>query len=269
MPSNASFFDPTVYRVVLLDQRGTGKSTPTCELRENNTQNLVGDIEALRKHLGISKWHVVFGGSWGSTLSLLYAQAHPEVVSSLVLRGIFLFRQSELDWGHPVKGGEAQIHPDVCEEFLKIFTDDEKADWEQVIYKRLTSDDRSVRVKAARDLNTFDFSRGSLLFDPASLAVLDNETWSMQHATILMHYMVNNGFIREGQILEKEQMDRIRHIPCEYAAGVIHTSTNNIQVRSFRDDMIWFVHHKQHGNYTRLGQRLTLSWSLTLVILLL
>lgn len=200
---------------MLFDQRGAGKSTPTCELRENTTQHLIADIEALRNHLCISKWHMVFGGSWGSTLALLYAQAHPDRVSSLVLRGIFLLRKSELEWGHPITGGSVQLFPDAAEEFLSHLSEAEKEDWERSIYMRLLSDDRSVRVEAARILNTYDFKRSSLVFDPESLETLDDEVWSLHHATLLMHYFLHNGWIREGQILEREEMAKIRNIPCE------------------------------------------------------
>lgn len=215
-PSNAAFFDPSIYRVVLLDQRGAGKSTPLCELRENTTQYLIEDIEALRKHLNVDKWHMVFGGSWGSTLALLYAQAHPERVSSLVLRGIFLVRKSELAWGHPTRGaGAQQLFPDAAEELLEYLTEEEQSDWEGSIYKQLISDDRPTRVAAARALNTWDFKRATLTFDPSSLEELDDEEWSLHHATILTHYVLHGAWIRDGQILEEAEMAKIRHIPCK------------------------------------------------------
>ena len=155
--SDAAYFNPAVYRVVLHDQRGAGKSTPRCELRENTTRHLLSDIEALRVHLGVAKWQLVFGGSWGSTLALLYAQAHPDRVASLVLRGVFLVRGSELAWGSPVRSsGAAQLFPEAAEEFREYLGraapgyEESDRSWEDMVYALLTSSDRSVRAPAAR-----------------------------------------------------------------------------------------------------------------------
>lgn len=217
-PSNAGFFDPSIYRVVLLDQRGSGKSLPTCELRNNTTAHLIQDFETIRKHLGIQKWHLVFGGSWGSSLALLYAQEHTESVSSLILRGIALCDQALHHWHDPY-GGVAIFNPDACEEFLSNFEDQEKQQWLRVIYKRLTSDDWSIRVKAARAVHTFDFKKTTMRFDPSSLDPINDEEWSVYRATLSMHYVSNYSFIREGQITEKERIDKIRHLPCTIIQG--------------------------------------------------
>lgn len=204
---------------MLFDQRGAGKSVPACELRNNTIAHLVQDIEILRNHLQIPRWHLVFGGSWGSTLALLYTQSHPEAVQSLILRGVSLFRKSEHEWHNPISGGISQLHPDACDEFLSIFNEQEIQDWENVFYRRLTSDDRGVRVKAARDFNIYSAKTGTLRFNPDSLKRIDNETWSLQTATMLWHYIINSGFMREEQMLEMDEIEKIRHIPCTIIHG--------------------------------------------------
>ena len=141
------YFDPKKWRIVLHDQRGCGKSTPFSELRENTTWNLVADIEKLREHLGIDRW-VVFGGSWGSTLSLAYAETHPDRCTALVLRGIFLLRRSELLWFY--QKGASEIFPDAWEHYLAPIPLRERVDMMRAYYKRLTSPDRRVRQNAAR-----------------------------------------------------------------------------------------------------------------------
>lgn len=143
------FFDPAVYRVVLFDQRGAGKSLPVAELRENTSQLLVSDIEALREHLAITKWHMVFGGSWGSTLSLLYAQTHPEAVGSLVVRGIFTVRESEVQWTRTA-GGAGTLFPEAHEEFMNFLPPAERKDPWPAYHKRLTSEDLETRLNASR-----------------------------------------------------------------------------------------------------------------------
>ena len=216
--ANTAFFDPAVYRVVLYDQRGAGKSTPAAELHENETSYLLADIEVLREHLRIPKWHVVFGGSWGSTLALLYAQAHPERMISLVLRGIFLARKSEIAWDLPTReSGAAQLFPDAAEEMLSHFTEEEQEDVMASLYKRLVSDNKETRVEAARVSNTWDIKRSSLLLDSASLNKIDDEKWSLQHAILGNHFLINGAWLREGQILEKENVDKIRHLPCKWS----------------------------------------------------
>jgi len=143
------FFNPKKYRIVLFDQRGCGKSKPAACLEDNTTWHLVSDIEAIREKLGIDKWQV-FGGSWGSTLALAYAQKHPERVTELVLRGIFLLRRSELEWFYQNPEGAAQLWPDLWEDYLKPLSQAERADCMQSYYKRLTSPDRNTLLEAAR-----------------------------------------------------------------------------------------------------------------------
>src|SRR6185437_10093907 len=156
------FFDPKVYRIVLFDQRGCGRSTPHAELRENTTWDLVGDIERLREHLGIGRWQV-FGGSWGSTLALAYAEAHPDRVTELVLRGIFILREWELKWFYQ-KGCDA-LFPDAWEHYLAAIPEDEHGDLMQAYHRRLTADDPAVQLAAAQAWSVWEASTSFLLQD--------------------------------------------------------------------------------------------------------
>jgi proline iminopeptidase len=211
--SSTIFFDPAVYRVVLLDQRGAGKSEPAAELRENTSQHLVADIEALRSHLGIEKWHTVFGGSWGSTLSLLYAETHPERVGSLVLRGIFTVRESEKYFTRGFNG-TAHIFPELFEEWVDFLPEEERKDPYQAYLKRLTSEDYETRVKAARAWNKWELGISRLLPYDDAFENLDDDRWNLQHARMEVHYETNGAFLEEGQLLKPENIERIRHIPC-------------------------------------------------------
>src|SRR5262245_40866165 len=162
VPEYRCFFDPAAYRIVLFDQRGSGRSTPYACLEENTTWDLVADIERLREHLGIDRW-VVFGGSWGSTLALAYAETHPERVKALVLRGIFLVRKSEIDWFYQ-RGADA-VFPDFWEDYVKIIPPEERGDMVQAYYKRLTSEDEGVRFEAARAWSIWEGSTSKLFPD--------------------------------------------------------------------------------------------------------
>lgn len=211
---NTKFFDPAVYRVVLFDQRGAGKSTPTAETQENTSQHLVSDIEVLRKHLKIPRWHLVFGGSWGSTLSLLYAQSHPEMVGSLILRGIFTVRKSELEFSRgPI--GAANIFPEAYEAFVNYLPKKDRTRPKEAYHELLNSEDYETRVAAAIEWNRWDLSIGTLRPDPGAFAQLDDEAWVLSHARLESHYFVNGGFIEEGQILQDKNLEKIRHIPSE------------------------------------------------------
>jgi proline iminopeptidase len=213
-PSNAAFFNPDIYRVVLVDQRGCGKSTPPSELRENTTQNLVSDIEVLRKHLHIPKWHLVFGGSWGSTLALLYAQTHPEAVGSLILRGIFTVRQVELDWFF--KGGISEFFPQQYDAFMNYLPEDKRDDHVAAYYELMTSEDPATRLSAARAWSLMEMGTSTLLSDEESLKILEDDTWVMAHSLLEAHYFINRAWLEDGQLLKKENIDRIRHIPSKF-----------------------------------------------------
>src|SRR3989442_3015880 len=160
------FFDPNAYRIVLFDQRGSGKSTPNASLEDNTTWHLVSDVEKLREHFGIDKWQV-FGGSWGSTLALAYAEAHPDRATELVLRGIFLCRPKEIKWFY--QEGCSWIFADVWEEFVKVIPEDERQDMVSAYYRRLTSDDDKIRVAAARAWSIWEGSTSKHFFDYESI----------------------------------------------------------------------------------------------------
>jgi proline iminopeptidase len=207
-PFARRFFDPARYRAVLFDQRGCGQSTPKASLDENTTQDLVADIERLRAHLGIERWQV-FGGSWGSTLALAYAEAHPERVTELVLRGIFLLRAAEIRWFY--QEGASAIYPDVWETFLAPIPQAERGDLVQAYHRRLTSPDAAVRLQAARAWSVWEGSTSGLLPDPERIQKSGEDEFAEAFARIECHYFVNGGFLREDQLLE--EVGKIRHIP--------------------------------------------------------
>ena len=159
IPMYRQFFDPGAYHVVLFDQRGSGRSTPHAELRENTTWDLIDDIEKLREKFGIDKWYV-FGGSWGSTLSLAYAETHPDRCLGLILRGIFLTRRKELEWFYQY--GTSEIFPDFWERYRDEIPEGERGDFMSAYYKRLTSDNESVRLSAARAWSVWEGSTSKL-----------------------------------------------------------------------------------------------------------
>lgn len=209
------FFDPAAYRIVLFDQRGCGKSTPHASLEENTTWDLVADMERIRAELGIERW-VVFGGSWGSTLALAYAEAHPERVRALVLRGIFLLRPKEIRWFY--QEGASFIFPDAWEAYLAPIPEDERADLVSAYHRRLTGDDRAVRLEAARAWATWEGATSRLIPDPALIAHYDEPETAAAFARIECHYFVNDGFFRDpDQLLD--EVDRIRHIPAVIVQG--------------------------------------------------
>jgi len=214
-PTDRKYFDPTVYRVVLLDQRGSGKSKPAAELKENTTWDLVADIEKLREHLKIDKW-VVFGGSWGSTLSLVYAQTHPSRVKALVLRGIFTLRRKELTWYY--QDGASRIFPDSWEKFIEPIPEVERHDLMSAYHRRLTGDDAAVRLKCAQRWSGWEMATSRLFVDPELIKRAEADEWAIQFARIESHYFVHGGFLRdETQILDN--VDKIRHIPCTIVQG--------------------------------------------------
>lgn len=215
---NAAFrryFDPASYRIILFDQRGCGQSTPHASLENNTTWDLIGDIEKLRDHLGISQWQV-FGGSWGSTLALAYAQKHPDRVTELVLRGIFTLRRSELLWFY--QEGASNVFPDAWEHYVAPIPPAERGDMIDAYYRRLTSDDAVVRQNAARAWSVWEGSTLSLWPDPAREAHFGEDDYSLAFARIECHYFVNGGFFEyDGQLLA--EIDKCRHIPAVIVQG--------------------------------------------------
>jgi proline iminopeptidase len=208
-PRQRGFFDPTAYRIVLFDQRGCGRSTPRGSLVENTTWELVRDIEALRETLGITRWHV-FGGSWGSTLALAYAEKHPDRVTALILRGIFLIRQSEICWSY--SAGAHMLFPDAWEDFIAPIPVAERQDLVAAYHRRLTSPDPAIRRDAAKSWSVWEARTSSLIPDPTMIARAGEDLFAEALARIECHYMLHGGFFeRDGQLLE--EIDRIRHIP--------------------------------------------------------
>jgi len=208
-PWHRQFFDPRAYRIVLFDQRGCGRSAPHAELRENSTPELIADMEAIRQKLGIERWFV-FGGSWGSTLALAYAQAHPERVRGLILRGIFLVRPEEIRWFY--QEGCNWLFPDAWEHYLKPIPEAERGDLVTAYHKRLTSNDPAVRRDAAQAWATWEGATSKLLQSGDMIQRYSGDSFADAFARIECHYFVNGGFFRTpNQLLE--DVPKIRHIP--------------------------------------------------------
>jgi proline iminopeptidase len=205
------FFDPSVYRIVLFDQRGCGKSTPFASLEANTTWHLVADMERLREHLKIEKWQV-FGGSWGSTLALAYAQTHPQRTTELVLRGIFLLRKWEIDWFY--QEGTSHIFPDAWEKYLAPIPEAERGDLVTAYYKRLTSSDPKVRSEAAKAWSMWEGRTSYLLPNESYLSKTGEDAFADAFARIECHYFVNGGWLKDDKaLLAKPNIDKIRKIP--------------------------------------------------------
>jgi proline iminopeptidase len=203
------YFDPSRWRVVLFDQRGCGKSTPHAELRENTTWTLVADIERLRESLGIERW-VVFGGSWGSTLALAYAETHPDRCLGLILRGIFLLRRKELLWFY--QEGASWLFPDAWDEYLAPIPEVERGDLMSAYYRRLTSEDPEVRMRAARAWSIWEGSTSKLHPDPMLVERFSGDRFAEAFARIECHYFVNGAFLRnDTQLLD--DVGKIAHLP--------------------------------------------------------
>ncbi len=214
-PVYRRYFDPKKWRIVLFDQRGCGKSTPHAELRENTTWDLVADIEHLRETLAIERW-VVFGGSWGSTLALAYAETHPQRCKALALRGIFLLRRSELEWFY--QEGASHLFPDAWETYLAPIPPRERGDMMKAYYKRLTSRDRKVRMSAARAWSVWEGTTSKLFTDPELVKKFAGGKFADAFARIEAHYFVNKGFLRRDDQLLRD-VKRIRHIPAVIVQG--------------------------------------------------
>ncbi len=214
-PKTRGFFNPEKYRIIQFDQRGCGKSTPHACLEENTTWDLVADMEKIREMLGIEKWQV-FGGSWGSTLSLAYAETHPERVTELVLRGIFMLRDKELKWFY--QEGASFIYPDAWEKYLEFIPEEERGDLMKAYRKRLVSEDKELRLEAARRWSVWEGSTSFLFPDETYAERSAGAEFALAFARIENHYFVNNGFFEpEDQLLKN--IDKIRHIPTVIVQG--------------------------------------------------
>lgn len=192
------YHDPAHYRIILFDQRGCGRSTPHAELEENTTWALVDDMERLRAHLGVERWQLL-GGSWGSTLSLVYAETHPGRVSELILRGIFTLRRRELEWFY--QEGCSWIFPEAFEEYLRPIPEAERGDMITAYYQRLTHPDRAVQLEAARAWSVWEGTTLSLLHDPARVKRFAADEYARAFARIECHYFINGGFFERDDLL--------------------------------------------------------------------
>ena len=209
------FFDSNKWRIIIFDQRGCGKSTPSSELKENTTWDLVDDIEKIRKKLNINKW-TIFGGSWGSTLSLSYAIKFPKRCTSLILRGIFMLREKELNWFY--QEGASYIYPDAWEKYIEPITANKRDNMMSAYYDILTGYDKEKRYNAAQAWATWEASTSKLIQNQKSLHQFDDYKIADIFARIECHYFINKGFFEyDGWILD--QIDLIRHIPCVIIQG--------------------------------------------------
>ena len=202
------FFDPEKYRIILFDQRGCGRSTPHASLEHNNSQALVADVEAIRVALGVQKW-LLFGGSWGSTLSLLYAQAHPERVSGMILRGIFLCRDRDIRWFY--QQGADHIFPDYWRDYEAAIPESERDDMVAAYYKRLTGGNELERMGAAKAWSVWEGRCATLHPNPQVVERLGSPHIALSMARVECHYFINQAFLQENQILQNA--DKLKGIP--------------------------------------------------------
>jgi|LNAP01.1.fsa_nt_gb proline iminopeptidase len=212
-PTHRRFFDPAHYRIVIFDQRGAGRSKPLGEIRDNTTPLLIDDIEKLRQHLGIDTWFV-FGGSWGSTLAIAYAEFHPDRVRGLALRGIFLCRKSEIDWFlHGVK----ELAPEAWRAFSGYIPAAERGDLLAAYHSRLMNPNPATHMPAARAWSIYEGSCSTLLPSPETVTAFSADILALGLARMEAHYFVNNIFLDDNYLLE--HVDRIRHIPAFIVQG--------------------------------------------------
>jgi len=209
-PEHRRQFNPDKYKILVFDQRGCGKSTPYAELDHNTTWDLVEDIEKLRTQVAkVDKW-MVFGGSWGSTLALAYAETYPEHVTEIVLRGIFLFHQDELDWMYK-EGGASRIYPDKFEEFVRLIPEDERGDLVEAYRKRLTSSDKDEQLAAAKAWSKWEGEIVTLLPSASTIDHFTSPDVAVAVSRIENHYMANHGWLEQGQLLKGAE--KLRGIP--------------------------------------------------------
>ncbi len=212
-PEHRRFFDPAHYRIVVFDQRGAGRSNPLGELSANTTPHLIADIEALRERLGVERW-LVFGGSWGSTLAIAYAEAHPERVTGLVLRGIFLCRKQEIDW---FLYGMRWIFPEIWRRFAEGVPEAERDDLLGAYHRRLVDPDPEVHMPAARAWSTYEGACSTLRPSPETVAAFGEDTMALGLARIEAHYFKNGIFLEDGALLDN--VERMRRIPGTIVQG--------------------------------------------------
>ena len=214
-PVYRQYFNPKKWRIIIFDQRGCGKSIPHAELQQNTTWDLVNDIEIIRDYLKIKSW-TVFGGSWGSTLSLSYSITHPSKCDMLILRGIFLLRKFEIDWFY--QNGCSYIFPDEWENYKSVIPKSEQNDFVKAYYKRLTSKNYKIRIKAAKAWSNWEASTSNLIYNKKLLHQFNNEKIAEAFARIECHYFINKGFFKsDGWLLDN--IDKIKKIPTIIVQG--------------------------------------------------
>jgi proline iminopeptidase len=211
LPAHRRFFDPSFWRIILFDQRGAGRSVPNAEIVDNTTWHLVSDMERLRAHLQVDRW-LLFGGSWGSTLALAYAQAYPERCLGLVLRGVFLARPEEIEW---FIEGMRMFFPEAWREFAEFLPEAERGDLLGSYHRRLIDPDPAIHVPAAAAWDRYEASCVTLL--PSAPPAAEADPGSLAIARIEAHYFVNGAFLAENELLQ--QADRLRHLPCAIVQG--------------------------------------------------
>ncbi len=208
-PTLRRFHDPALHRIVLFDQRGAGRSTPYASIENNTTWHLVADLEKLRRHLHIERWQL-FGGSWGSTLAIAYAQTHPERVTGMILRGIFLLRKREIDWFYQL--GASALYPDAFEAYQSVIPENERHDMVGAYHRRLTGTDKSEQLAAAKAWSTWEGSTLALRQDLGRIAAFGADHYAIAFARIECHYFKHGGFLeRDDQLLTNAH--RLANIP--------------------------------------------------------
>lgn len=213
-PKYRRYFNPDKWRIIMFDQRGCGKSTPFAELKENTTWDLVDDIEKIRNHLSIDRW-VIYGGSWGSTLSLAYSQTYPDSCKALILRGIFLVRKKEIHWFY--QEGASKIFPDDWQSFIAPIPIEKRDNLLEAYYNLLIGKDSSKKIEAAKAWSTWEGSTVRLIQDKDFIGDFSDEKFAEAFARIESHYFMNNAWFNSDNHLI-ENVDKIRHIP----AVIIH-----------------------------------------------
>ena len=214
-PIYRRYFNPKKWRIIIFDQRGCGKSTPHAELRENTTWDLVEDIEKIRKYLNIEKW-VIFGGSWGSTLSMSYAIKYPLRCRGLILRGIFMLRKKEINWFY--QEGASYLYPDAWEHYIEKIPESERNNLVRAYYKRLISLDDKVRIESAKAWSIWEASTSKLFQSGDYLHHFEDSSVAEAFARIECHYFINGGFFDSDEWI-LENVDKIRHIPTVIVQG--------------------------------------------------
>jgi proline iminopeptidase len=214
-PWHRQFFDPTGYRIILFDQRGCGRSRPHASLERNTTWDLVADMELIRESLGIEQW-AVFGGSWGSTLALAYAQQYPARVSGMILRGIFLCREQDINWFYEQGQGPERIYPDYWQDYIAPIPEAERGNMVAAYYQRLTGENEIARMQAAKAWSVWEGRTANLQPKEAVLSHFSDPYTAMSVARIEAHYFINQGFLETNQLLRDAQ--RMAHLP----GSIIH-----------------------------------------------